>query len=156
IGLLQRGREQCLQRHSYAIVEFPTPDREQTAVRRLLREGVLEEVGGLRWQTAGVEQLGISEGRKMDRKLPLWESRYLSEQLPAKFSAYDRPHLEHTFGPFGQPVDAGHDYFFHGIRHWNARDLRAESPVALLLLDGASFPQGLHQLLEEKRYAFGF
>ena len=77
VVFLQAVGEQRLQCHRHAVVEFSAPGREQTAVGRLLRKGVLEHVRGLRRHAPRVEQLGLSEGGKMRRQLRLRQPRDL-------------------------------------------------------------------------------
>ena len=53
----------------------------------------------------------------MGRQVLLCQPRHLPKQRLAPLTAHDRPNLEHAFGAFREPIDAGHEHFLDRIRH---------------------------------------
>ena len=72
---------------------------EQRLIGRVLDEGMLERVGGLRRQAPLVEQLGLHQLRQAPLQRQLVQGRHGLQQLIGKRPPQDGPQLRHVFRP---------------------------------------------------------
>lgn len=141
----------ALEPHGRRAVQVLAPVREKGAVGRLLDEGVLEAVLGLRPASRHPDEVEPLE--LVERMLDALAVGDSLEQREAEVAPQRRGRREDVVEPGLQPVDTREDHALHGRRDLD-RDVVVEAPRAVLSDEGTDLDERAHELLEVEGVAF--
>jgi hypothetical protein len=136
-------------------MQFLPPCPQQGAIRRILHQRVLKQIGGLRRKPPAEQKPGFREPVEASPQLDGGPLRHLLNQIVAEFAAKHRADLPDLLGERPEPIEARDQ---GGVQCGGDRQLRKRTcrqdrgdPVVRI----AAFEHGLGQLFDEQWHAVG-
>ena len=136
-------------------MQFLPPCAQQGAIGGVLHQRVLEEIGGLRRDTAAEQQPGLGEPIEPGSQFGGGALRHLFDQFVAELAADDRADLPDLLGDRPEPIEPRDQ---RGVQGGGDRELRQRGrsqhrgdPIVAI----AGFEHRFRQLFDEQRHAVG-
>ncbi len=125
---------------------------EQRLVGRVLEQGVLERIGGVRRHPALVQYFGLHELRQAPFEPQLVQGGHGPQQLVGKRPSQHRPQLRHPFGG-GQTIQARQEGVLQRGGNREKGQRAGQRIAVLVLLQQPRLQDRLGQLFHKQRHA---
>ena len=147
--------EKLLQHCCDARVQFLASGAQQCAVRGVLHQRVLEEIGGLRRDTAAKQPPGLDQPVEARSQFGGRPPRHLLDQVVVELAAEHRANLPDFLGGRPEPIEARDQRCVQGGRDSEGRRRAGRQNRDDLVFSVGAFEHRFGQLFDEQWHAVG-